>query len=229
MSLNIICFSGGKDSSAMLLKMLELNYKIDKIFFCDTGLEYPDLYNWIKTLEKYINRDITTLKPLTNFDYWFYGKFTKGKNKNQIRGFPYQLYPCYWTRESKVNVLNKNIGKNNNIYIGIAYDEIKRSKAKCYINKPNKYYFPLIDLKMKEIDCINYLNSLGLKHPLLNKFDRSGCWLCPKQNLKSLKNLYIYYPELFKKLKQYEKDSPHGFKINFKLSEFENKIKEEVI
>ncbi len=36
MGKQIISFSGGKDSSAMLLRMIELKYPIDEIIFCDT-------------------------------------------------------------------------------------------------------------------------------------------------------------------------------------------------
>ena len=33
---NIVSLSGGKDSTAMLLMMLEKSYRIDEIIFCDT-------------------------------------------------------------------------------------------------------------------------------------------------------------------------------------------------
>jgi len=42
--MNIVSFSGGKDSTAMLLRMIELDMSIDKIIFVDTGLEFPELY-----------------------------------------------------------------------------------------------------------------------------------------------------------------------------------------
>ncbi len=32
----IVSFSGGKDSTAMLLRMLEENVQVDEILFCDT-------------------------------------------------------------------------------------------------------------------------------------------------------------------------------------------------
>lgn len=38
---HLVSFSGGKDSTAMLLGMLERDMKIDCILFCDTGLEFP--------------------------------------------------------------------------------------------------------------------------------------------------------------------------------------------
>ena len=44
---HLVSFSGGKDSTAMLLGMLERDMKIDCILFCDTGLEFPAMYDHI--------------------------------------------------------------------------------------------------------------------------------------------------------------------------------------
>lgn len=41
---HIVSFSGGKDSTAMLLMMLERKMPIDEIIFCDTGKEFPQMY-----------------------------------------------------------------------------------------------------------------------------------------------------------------------------------------
>lgn len=51
---HIISFSGGKDSTAMLLMMLENNMPIDEIIFCDTGKEFPQMYDHIEKVQKYI-------------------------------------------------------------------------------------------------------------------------------------------------------------------------------
>ena len=51
---NVISFSGGKDSTAMLLMMLEKNMPIDEIIFCDTGKEFPQMYDHIDKVQKYI-------------------------------------------------------------------------------------------------------------------------------------------------------------------------------
>jgi tRNA(Ile)-lysidine synthase TilS/MesJ len=37
----VVSFSGGKDSTAMLLKMLELGEPIDEVVCCDTYKEFP--------------------------------------------------------------------------------------------------------------------------------------------------------------------------------------------
>ena len=41
---HIVSFSGGKDSTAMLLMMLEKNMPIDEIIFCDTGKKQMSLF-----------------------------------------------------------------------------------------------------------------------------------------------------------------------------------------
>ncbi|HHV43019.1 MAG TPA: phosphoadenosine phosphosulfate reductase family protein, partial [Clostridiaceae bacterium] len=50
---HIVSFSGGKDSTAMLLRMIEEEWKIDEIVFCDTGMEFPAMYRHIGKVEKY--------------------------------------------------------------------------------------------------------------------------------------------------------------------------------
>ena len=52
MEKHIVSFSGGKDSTAMLLLMIEKGYKIDEIIFLDTGVEFPEMYEHIEKVKK---------------------------------------------------------------------------------------------------------------------------------------------------------------------------------
>lgn len=65
----IVSFSGGKDSTAMLLMMLEKGLQIDDIVFMDTGVEFPEMYEHIEKVEKYINHKVTRLKAEKSFEY----------------------------------------------------------------------------------------------------------------------------------------------------------------
>ena len=53
---HIVQLSGGKDSTAMLLMMLERNMPVDEIIFCDTGMEFPELYQHLEAVEAYMHR-----------------------------------------------------------------------------------------------------------------------------------------------------------------------------
>ena len=77
---HIVSFSGGKDSTAMLLMMIEKGIQIDDIVFCDTGMEFPGVYNHIRKVEKHIKRKITVLKRAETYQYFLgYHKKRNGK------------------------------------------------------------------------------------------------------------------------------------------------------
>jgi len=219
---HIVNFSGGKESTAMLIRMLELNMPVDDIMFCDNGLEYPEVYEYIKKIEKYINRKITVIKPKKSWDELFYTKVTKGRLEGRIRGFPYCCVPgCWASRDLKIRPMEHSRPKDALIYLGINCNEKKREqheKGHC-----ENLRYPLFDWDWDEKKCLDYLREKGLFPPLYNKFERTGCWLCPKQRMSSLKTLFFDYPDLWKKLKEYEKDSPHGFKPNVELDNLEKK------
>ena len=59
---HLVSFSGGKDSTAMLLGMLEHDVKIDCILFCDTGLEFPAMYEHIAKVKQDIGRKTGSIK-----------------------------------------------------------------------------------------------------------------------------------------------------------------------
>lgn len=44
---HIVSFSGGKDSTLMLILMLKKGMPIDDIIFADTGMEFRELYDYI--------------------------------------------------------------------------------------------------------------------------------------------------------------------------------------
>lgn len=105
---HIVQFSGGKDSTAMLLMMLEQGMPIDDIIFCDTTMEFPGMYDHIAKVERYIGRKVTRLRPPHDFIYYFaqYRK-TRGKNKGECGyGWP-RMWIRWCTRLFKIDLTAK--------------------------------------------------------------------------------------------------------------------------
>ena len=104
---NVVSFSGGKDSTAMLLRMIELDYQIDEIVFADTLFEFPELSEYIKRVEKYIGRKITILRPAK-------GKVKDLKKKDNLivedarinfgLEVPNPKYPDHWKDDSEIEL-----------------------------------------------------------------------------------------------------------------------------
>lgn len=209
----VASFSGGKDSMAMILLILEKNLPLDEIVFIDTGLEFGGLYNIIKIFERKINFPITIIKSKKTFEEWFYTKKKKGKNEGQIYGWPYTSAFNSWCNDRLKQRPLAEYRKQQNEelieYIGLAADEPKRLK-KLTKNKRA----PLADAGMTEKDALEYIRKKGFGNPLYWQFERLGCYLCPKQNLKSLRSLRRHYPYLWQKMLRLDKDSPIPFKAD---------------
>ena len=237
---HILSFSGGKDSTAMLLMMLEREresnlqrYPIDEIIFCDTGKEFPALYRHIDKVEKYIDRPITRVKPGKTFDYWMFDHIkTKGKHIGKC-GYGWADNSVRWcTLTLKRDVLKKfykDNYKNTKIfeYIGIAYDEIKRFGNENADIKDNRYkLYPLIEWKVTEGMALKYCYDKGFDwEGLYTHFDRVSCWCCPLKNQRELYMLYSFYPELWAELKDMDNKSWNQFRKDRSVQDFEDIFK----
>ena len=67
---------------------------------------------------------------------------------------------------------------------------------------------------MAECDCLKYIREKGFWNPMYWKFERQGCYLCPKQNNKALKVVRRRYPFLWQHMLDMDKDSPIPFRAD---------------
>ena len=211
----LVCFSGGKDSTAMLLRMIELDdpikYPITRICFADTTFEFPDLYAYIDHIQLYLDSNypergfvIEKLQSKRTWDDWFYGEITRGKAKGAIRGAPFTTQPCWWSREAKVTPLEKAAKEiNANFqFIGIAADETRRISK-----NPKTIRYPLVDWGWTEQDCMAYLEHLGIPNSLYENFNRLGCFHCIKAGPADFHATWANHPEEWKIAKHYSAEN----------------------
>ena len=85
----------------------------------------------------------------------------------------------------------------------------------------------LAEWKMTEKDCLEFLKERDLLNPLYEKFQRLGCWFCPKQSVKSLRILRRDYPDLWEIIVRWQEASKVPFKADCNAFELEEKFERE--
>jgi len=205
----IAMLSGGQDSTAMTLRLLELGEPVDYIVFADTGIEHKEMYEYIDKLDAFFQRKygikITRLHPPYTFDEYVWGIRSKGEYEGKRRGTPAVVDPCFWRRETKQYPFErwarekgfKKIKK----YIGYTTTEKHRAK------KADEYDYicPLIEWGWNENKVNQYLKEMQMENKLYQHFSRTGCACCPKQSIDSKYMIYKHYPDVWEYMKETEK------------------------
>lgn len=195
--------SFGKDSTAMVLRLIEEGYPLDEVVFYDTGMEFSSIYQVRDMVIPVLNSKnikYTELKPATPFWIDMLVREKKKRTGEVVYGDGYCGGACRWHTFKKQAVCNAYT-KDCYVYLGIASDEPKRI-SKLDDNK----IAPLVQWEMTEKDCLDYCHSRGIYWvedgvELYSILDRVSCWCCSNKNLKELKNIYQYLPRYWKLLK----------------------------
>ena len=228
---HIVSFSGGKDSTAMLLMMIEKGMQIDDVVFCDTGAEFPQMYEHIKRVEDFIGMPITVVKA--EHDYFFYlteYEITRGKRKGE-HGYGHPDFRNRWcTAGLKRNPIKKYLRQFKDVeiieYHGIAKDEEHRTSNNKSDKRNIKY--PLVDWGITETQALQYCYDKGFDFGgLYKQFSRVSCWCCPLSRIGELRTLYHEYPELWEKLKLVDGKSYRRFRSDYSVQQLEDKFNSE--
>jgi len=212
---HIVSFSGGKDSTAMLLLLLEQNARIDEVVFFDAGSwEFPQMKAHINKVEKYTGLKITRLEPKRSFDYWFSEHIlTKGERIGTV-GYGFPSMTRRWCTREKIRTINKYLGKHQISYIGYAFDEIERVKKQE--KKSFEVIYPLIENEITEKHALAMCYNHGFNWDgLYEHFNRVSCWCCPLQRISELRKLYNLYPDLWHRLQQMQNVSWNSYKMDY--------------
>src|ERR687894_42066 len=66
---HVACLSGGKDSTALAIYMRDRVPQME-YFFCDTGSELPETYEYLTRLEAVLGKRIARLNADRDFEHW---------------------------------------------------------------------------------------------------------------------------------------------------------------
>lgn len=126
--------SFGKDSLAMVLKLIEKNYPLDEVIFFDTGMEFQAIYNNVEKLSKIlIDKKIkfSILKDKYSFEFNAFQREVHKKDGTTKYGYDWCGGMRRWGTAGKLSAINRHYKENYGDevvveYVGIAVDERDR-------------------------------------------------------------------------------------------------------
>lgn len=221
--------SWGKDSLAMLLKLLEDGQVLDEVIFFDTGMEFDAIYDVRDQTLPLLNEHGVKYTELRPRDPMWWTMFCRPvhekwpqKDPNPMNaafaeagllpdgihyGYGWCGGSCRWGTTEKDRACDRYAEDRNAIvYVGIAADERKRLSKQV---KPYKRH-PLAEWGMTEADCLEYCQTRGYTWeqegvPLYDILDRVSCWCCRNKNTKELKAIREHLPDTWRRLCAMEK------------------------
>lgn len=207
---NIISFSGGKDSTAMALEMLERGEEIHSVVGFDTGWEFPQMMSHWDKFESYTGLEIVRLKPKQPFDYWLFDRpiCHRGEKEPYRYGNGWPSSRRRWCTREKVNAIErhpKSIG-GKVVCIGYAADERDRLLNPTLKEKKYPTRYPLIEWDIDEAQALKICKKHGFDWGgLYDHFRRVSCFCCPLKPLPELRTLRTHFPDLWQTMKDWDK------------------------
>lgn len=203
---HVLGISGGKDSAALAIYLRDQVPQME-YFFCDTGSELPETYEFLTRLETALGKPIALLNAERGFDHWL--QVYQGTLPSpQIR---------WCTKNMKIRPLEAWLGDDPAVsYVAIRADE---NRLGYVSTKPNiRTLFPFREDGIDKEGVMRILDDSGVGLPEYYQWrTRSGCYFCFFQRKHEWIGLADNHPDLFRKALEYED------KVNFQATAMEGR------
>jgi len=193
---HIVGLSGGKDSTALALRLAEIEPR-DYEYICnETGNELPDMKAHWANLEKILGKPIQRVRHARSLT----------EEIDKINMLP-NVFARWCTIRLKIEPTIdyfESLPAGSTLYVGLRADEMER---KGLYGEDINVRFPMREWNWSEKDVWNYLDLRGICIP-----KRTDCALCPYQRLGEWRDLYQNYPDLYAEGVALEKKIGHTFR-----------------
>jgi phosphoadenosine phosphosulfate reductase len=196
-----VSFSGGKDSLAVLMLVLGFGFK-PKLFFIDTGLEFPDTIEHVNNIADKFDLELIHGTPTNTF--WDGLQYFGPPGKD----YRWCCKTCKLGPTTKM--ITQHFPKGVLMFIGQRrYESEPRSlKGKVWQNPwvPGQVgASPIQDWSALHIWLYILDKKVEFNRLYAHGFERIGCWLCPASDLADFQVVSAHHPD-FDKWQEYLKN-----------------------
>ena len=246
MKTRIISWSGGKDSTATIIRAHELGLRVDVIIIClvwfdkkrgiygDSPKKLDWIFNYAIPLFESWGYPVKIVTSDKDYLHYFYKVRQKSKKHPENIGKYYGFImggACNMQKEKvapirryiRENYRNKKIPYEE--IVGISADEPKRIER--MLNRKNQRSL-LAEEGIQQEGALQICKDNNLLSPTYSsKRKRDGCWFCPNCHIEELAELKTTYPDLWEELKllsKVENVVARGFKYGVPFDKIEAQV-----
>jgi len=197
-----VSFSGGKDSLTTLDLTRSAMKKPVKVFFANTGIEFPQTVEFVR---RFCNQNNIELTEVEAKDAFFENLQSFGPPAKDFR------WCCKVCKLAPINtVIEKCTGEGRKC---ITVDGKRKyesfTRARIAPKEENPFIpgqvsiFPIRNWRAIEVWLYLYYRKLEYNHLYDLGFERVGCWLCPAELSAEYQRFRELHPELFARWNDY--------------------------
>jgi 3'-phosphoadenosine 5'-phosphosulfate sulfotransferase (PAPS reductase)/FAD synthetase len=208
----VINYSGGVDSTALILYLWERGRRIDLIVrWSSEAWDWPFLHIIDEQIRKLTGHRVKIIKPKIDLtDEMLYYEYKKGKQKGRLgRGWPSRRIRWCVSSKSKPLLDFLKDYKDRIIWLNVGYTIEEKHR---HFNTPKwlAWRAPLVKAKWNKEKCFAICKRYGIDfNGHYDHFKRLSCWCCPLQSPKELFFLFYYHPDLWERLLEMDRKVFH--------------------
>jgi hypothetical protein len=203
----VVSYGAGTNSTALLVRLVEMQAPVDLILFADTGGERPFTYDYVRTFSAWlVERGYPAITPV-----WYSNRAGERvtleadclrKGTLPSKAFGYSGCSMKWKAEPQEKFINNwtparaawSQGERVVKLLGFDADEPERAERRAHADAADKkyqYVYPLISWGWGREECVQAIDNAGLPRP-----GKSSCFFCPSMKKRELDLLLEEHPDL---------------------------------